>query len=381
MRVAVLGSTGFLGEQILEVLAQEKEYRVVLLSGYQNVDKLVRQAEVFQPRYIFSPYLPKKKEETSESKTKFIQDMKTLREILLGEEVEGIFFANSGISILELFLELLSTPKVLWVASKEMIILAGEVKPRNFFQQRENFIPLDSEHNALWQMFRMVQKKEIYKVYLTASGGPFYDWQGKLSDITPEMALSHPNWKMGTKITVDSANLINKGLEVIEAAIIFDLDFQEVDVLIQRESYIHALLEFKDGFTMALLSPPDMRSVIFNAIHPERNFSNPFSTTHLLHLRSLTFDYPVPDRFSGFYLALKAGKRGAGYPTLFCGADEACVRAFLKRRITFDEIPSIIERVLEQEVPRPQTIAEVRKIYRLGMRIAEDFIAERSISG
>jgi 1-deoxy-D-xylulose-5-phosphate reductoisomerase len=378
MRVAVLGSTGFLGEQILEVLSKEQGYQVTLLSGYRNVDKLIHQARVFRPRYLFSPYFHRRFE-TPEVET--IRETEALREILLSEEIEGVFFATGGISFLELLLDLLDTQKPLWVASKEMVILAGGIKPRYFFQQRSNFIPLDSEHNALWQMLQMVKKEEVRKVYLTASGGPFYDWQGKLADITPEMALSHPNWKMGTKITIDSANLINKGLEVIEAAIIFGFDFQDIDVLVQRESYIHALLELKNGFTLALLSPPDMKSVIFSALHPERTFQNPFHTLDFSRICSLNFDYPVSPRFSGFYLALQAGKKASGYPALFCGADETCVQAFLKRRITFDEIPLIIERVLEQVIPEPRNVEEIKEIYRLGMKTAEALITERSISG
>jgi len=378
MRVAVLGSTGFLGEQILEVLSKEQGYQVTLLSGYRNVDKLIHQARVFRPRYLFSPYFHRRFETP---RVETIRETEALREILLSEEIEGVFFATGGISFLELLLDLLDTQKPLWVASKEMVILAGGIKPRYFFQQRSNFIPLDSEHNALWQMLQMVKKEEVRKVYLTASGGPFYDWQGKLADITPEMALSHPNWKMGTKITIDSANLINKGLEVIEAAIIFGFDFQDIDVLVQRESYIHALLELKNGFTLALLSPPDMKSVIFSALHPERAFQNPFRTLDFSRLRSLNFDHPIPPRFSGFYLALQAGKKASGYPALFCGADETCVQAFLKRRITFDEIPLIIERVLEQVIPEPRNVEEIKEIYRLGMKTAEALITERSISG
>jgi len=381
MRVAVLGSTGFLGEQILIVLSRERDYQVVLLSGYRNIDKLLHQARIFQPRYLFSPHFGKKEQYNSNRGSTLISETKALKDILLSEEIEGVFFATGGISFLEIFLELLDTPKWLWVGSKEMIILAGEIKPRNFFEQRQHFIPLDSEHNALWQMFQMVRREEVRKVYLTASGGPFYDWQGKFSDITPEMALSHPNWKMGAKITIDSANLINKGLEVIEAATIFNFDLQDIDVIVQRESCIHALLELKDGFTLALLSPPDMKSVIFNAIHPERKSQNPFHTLDFSRLRSLHFDYPVSPRFSGFYLALRAGGKASGYPTLFCGADEACVQAFLKRRITFDEIPLIIERVLEQEISCPGNTEEIKRIYHLGMKTAENLIRERSISG
>lgn len=371
MRVAVLGATGFLGEQILEVLALCRDFRVVLLGGFRNVSKLLGQAERFHARYVYSPYL------RGDIPFVPLTLLSELEHVLLSEEVDGVFFAASGVSLFRIFLRLLEAGKRLWVGSKELIILAGDLKGAGLLESYPNLIPLDSEHNALWQIFRVFPKDEIARIYLTASGGPFYEWQGSLSDITPEMALAHPNWKMGAKITVDSANLVNKGLEVMEAFFLFGVPPERIDVVVQRESIVHALVETHDGFVFAVLAPPDMRLVIHDAIVPERR-QHPFRRLAFSELRELHFDYPVPSRFSGFYLALSALARGRGYPTFFCGADEACVRHFLARDITFDEIPRVLEQVLEENVPPPHDVAQVEHLFATGFAKATEVIRQRS---
>ncbi len=371
MRVAVLGSTGFLGEQILEVLRYNRDFHIVLLGGFRNVSKLLKQAELFHAEYVYSPYL--------EEHAPFfcLTSLQQLEDVLLSEEVEGVFFATSGISLFRTFCKLLEAGKVLWVGSKELIILAGDLKGAGLLCRYPHLVPLDSEHNALWQVFRVFPQSEIEKVYITASGGPFYEWQGSFSDITPEMALAHPNWKMGAKITVDSASLVNKGLEVMEAFFLFGIPPGKIDVLVQRESVVHALVEMKDGFLLGVFAPPDMRLVIQNAIAPQRS-PHPFRRLHFAELRTLRFEYPVPSRFAGFYLALQALGRGQGYPTLFCGADEACVHHFLTRNIAFDEIPMVLEQVLEEKVFPPQDISQTEYLFTLGFVKAEEVIRQRS---
>lgn len=372
MRVAVLGSTGFLGEQILEVLAHNRDFRVVLLGGFRNTPKLLQQARTFQVLYVYSPYLER------DSSFLSLTSLQELEDVLLSEEIDGVFFATSGVSLLGTFCKLLKARKSLWVGSKELVILAGDLEGAGLLQKYANLIPLDSEHNALWQILRVFSYDGIEKVYITASGGPFYEWQGSLSDITPEMALAHPNWKMGAKITVDSANLVNKGLEVMETFFLFGIPPEKIDVLIQRESIVHALVETKDGFVFGVLAPPDMRLVIQNAIVPERR-SNPFRRLRFTELRVLRFDYPVPSsRFPGFYLALDALSKGPGYPTLFCGADEACVHHFLMRDIAFDEIPHVLEQVLEESILPPRDVLQAEHLFALGFAKAQEVIRQRS---
>jgi len=372
MKVAILGSTGYLGEQILEVLTPREDFEIILISGYSQEEKLKEQAQGLNVPYAFNPR--GKRSFWANSSTCLITDYELLEEIILNE-TEGVFFAASGIEFLDLFWKLIDTPHTLWVASKEVIILAGELKSP-LLRERENLIPLDSEHNALWQMLKGVKREEISRVYLTASGGAFYEWEGRWDDITPEMALAHPNWKMGAKITVDSANLVNKGLEVIEAASLFGFDAEEIEIVVQRESFVHALIELRDGFSLALLSPPDMRSVILNAISKGKREENPFQSLDFSQIKSLSFSYPVPEKFAGFYLAIEASKKGKGYPALFCGADEALVRAFLSREIYFGDIPLILKRVLEQEVNPPNSLEKVRAIYHQGYRLAQTLVLE-----
>lgn len=373
MRVALLGSTGFLGEQILEVLSMHHDFEVVLLGGFRNVPKLLNQAASFRPQYVYSPHL-----EGLSIPFHALTRGKELETVLLSDEVEGVFFAASGIAFFETFLKLLRTGKTIWVGSKELLILAGDLEGSGLLLRYPHLIPLDSEHNALWQMLQLLPREEIAKVYITASGGPFYEWQGSFADITPEMALAHPNWKMGAKITVDSANLVNKGLEVMEAFFLFDIPQEKIDVLIQRESVVHALIEMKDGFVFGVFAPPDMRLVIQNAISPRR-LEHPFQRLRFTEFRALHFDYPVPQRFQGFYLALYALSRGRGYPTLFCGADEACVHHFLTRNISFEDIPVILEQVLDQDVSPPQSVHEIQRLFQLGFSKAEALIRQRSV--
>ncbi|MDI3543625.1 MAG: 1-deoxy-D-xylulose-5-phosphate reductoisomerase [Candidatus Atribacteria bacterium] len=372
VKIAILGSTGYLGEQILEVLTQRKDFETTLISGYSKEKRLKEQARELNVPYAFNPR--GKRSFWANSSTCLITDYELLEEIILNE-IEGVFFAASGIEFLDLFWKLMDTSHTLWVASKEVIILAGELKS-HLLKGRENLIPLDSEHNALWQMFKGVKREEVSRIYLTASGGAFYEWQGRWDDITPEMALAHPNWKMGAKITIDSANLINKGLEVIEASSLFGFDVEEIEVVVQRESFIHALIELRDGFSLALLSPPDMRSVILNAISKGKREENPFQSLDFSQIKSLSFSYPVPEKFVGFYLAREASRKGKGYAALFCGADEALVRAFLSREICFGDIPLILERVLEQEISPPESLEKVKTIYHQGYRLAQTLVLE-----
>lgn len=381
MRVAVIGSTGYLGEQICNVLSNFPEFEVKVLVANVNWEKLIQQARSFRNPsiYLVNPEANfRAAGDLKESEIEVLKNRDEVKEILLGNSVDGIFFALSGIDWIDLFYDLLITNKTIWMATKEIIVAGSELwKGERDLSQHKNLIALDSEHNALHQLIQGQNKEHIAKIYLTASGGAFYEWQGDLNEITPEMALSHPNWKMGTKITIDSANLINKGLEVIEANCLFRFPYSQIDVLIQRESVIHALIERKDGFIMALLSKPDMRSVILHALKnvrtsPREEYKLDFTRLHQLH-----FDYPVPDRFQGFYLAVKVGCLGGGYPAFFCGADEACVQAFLNHRIRFNHIPILLEKTLETTITKPKSVSDVIDIYNQGYKTAKNLIQQR----
>ncbi|NLJ50215.1 MAG: hypothetical protein GX428_11630 [Candidatus Atribacteria bacterium] len=381
MRVAVIGSTGYLGEQICHVLSTSPEFEVKLLVANRSWEKLIRQAQGFRNPSIYLVNRDANFRAASDLKESEIHVLKSrdaVREMILGDSVDGVFFALSGIDWIDLFCDLLVTKKTIWMATKEIIVAGSELwKEERDLSQHQNIIALDSEHNALHQLLQKQSKKDIAKIYLTASGGAFYEWQGDLNEITPEMALSHPNWKMGTKITIDSANLINKGLEVIEANCLFNFPYSQIDVLVQRESVIHALIERQDGFIIALLSKPDMKAVIRHALKSEGSLSWEEYKFDFCQLHQLHFDYPVPDRFRGFYLAVKVGQLGGGYPVFFCGANEACVQAFLSHRIGFNHIPILLEKTLEVTLSKPQTVSDVIEIYNQGYKAAKNLIQQR----
>ena len=381
MKVAVIGSTGYLGEQICAVLAQIPEFEVVFLAANKSREKLLQQARDLKVPSIYLSDHSVNSQTASELRKSNIRVFGSRDEakgFLLGQSVDGIFFALAGIDWIDLFYDLLETDKILWVATKEIIVAGSELwKGKNELVNRKNVIPLDSEHNALCQLLQNQLREDIVKIYLTASGGAFYEWQGDLNEITPEMALSHPNWKMGAKITIDSANLVNKGLEVVEANCLFGFSYSQVDVLVQRESMIHALIERRDGFLVALLSKPDMKTVIRHALQNKPIHLKEPCRIDFSQLKTLHFDYPVPNRFRGFYLSVEAGRLGGGYPAFFCGADEACVQAFLTYRIRFNEIPIFLEKVLEKSVDTPHSVSDVVDIYQQGLMTAKNLITQR----
>jgi len=382
LKVAILGSTGFLGTQILEVLSEYSDsFEICLLSGFKNYRKLREQIDAYHPDYAFL----KEVEEEKINNTVFLSEEK-LREVLFSSKIEGVFIASAGLDFLDIFAGLLSLPKTLWVASKELMIVAGEIlKSKISVFANQNLIPLDSEHYALWSILKGMQDPgRVEKVYLTASGGPFYEWRGSFEDITPEMTLAHPNWKMGDKITVDSATLVNKGLEVIEACYLFELSYHQVDVFVQRESYLHAGVRLKDGMYHMVMFPPDMRKVIRASLYPflkKKTLPRPdLFAQELGGVRTLSFDYPVSERFQGFYLALEAARKGGGYPAFFCGADQACVEAFLTRRLSFGEIAVVLEECLQARVPNPSDLQEAFEIYQRGYHLAKERIVVRGRS-
>jgi len=382
MKVAVIGSTGFLGEQICDVVSQLPGFEIRFISAYRNYEKLLHQAHAYHvpSGYLIDHHasLAAASHHTGEEPY-FLREKNEVRELLMSDAIDGIFFASSGIDCIDLFYDLLTTDKIIWMANKEIIVAGNELwKGKRDLKTRKNLLALDSEHNAISQLLYNLNDTDIAKIYLTASGGAFYEWQGNLNEITPEMALSHPNWKMGAKITVDSANLVNKGLEVIEANCLFGFSYQQIDVLVQRESIIHALIELQDGFVMALLSKPDMKSVILHAISPHRKQGNSTSRLDFTLLKTLHFDHPVPNRFRGFYLAVEAGRRGGGFPAFFCGADEACVQAFLNHRILFNDIPVILEKAMDTQVDRPSSVEEVIGLFHQGYVTAKNLIQQRS---
>jgi 1-deoxy-D-xylulose-5-phosphate reductoisomerase len=343
--LAVLGSTGSIGTQTLDVIRHfPKRFSVKILTAKRASEKLLQQVKEFKPDYVLTEEKPDKAwlSELPEQ-TKHLCGLKNLKEILKGEKIDKVVNAISGIYGIEPSFDVLkNTDAKLLLANKETIIAAGELlKP-----YLSRIIPVDSEHNALFQLMENIDKKYLKKVYLTASGGPFRGkTKNELQKVLPEQALKHPRWKMGRKITVDSATLMNKGFEVIEAHYLFNIPFEDIEVLIHPQSLVHGLVETVDGNIFALLSPTDMRFPIQHALfYPER-VETPLKGLNLFNLK-LEFEKPDYETFECLKLAYTFGRKGFPYTALLVGADEGAVELFLERKINFLQIAEVIKKVV-----------------------------------
>ena len=340
-KIAILGSTGSIGQQALDVIRSRlHELKVVALTGNKNIELLGRQIREFQPKMFFSSIKP---------------DINWSGEFLSAEEIAGhpdvdfVIVATAGNAGLRPTLAALQAGKTIALANKEVLVMAGEIIIREASRHHARILPIDSEHSAIWQCLQGEENKP-HRLFLTASGGPFYHYsQSQLAEVTPEKALQHPVWKMGSKVTIDSSTLMNKGLEVIEAHWLFSFPFDNIEILIHRQSIVHSMVEFMDGSVKAQLSWPDMRLPIQYALSYPYRWPNP-ELPHLEwdKINSLGFEPVEYDRFPCLKLALEAGKSGGTYPAVLCGADEVAVGLFLSHRIGFTDIAKLVQKTLEQ---------------------------------
>jgi 1-deoxy-D-xylulose-5-phosphate reductoisomerase len=348
-RVAVLGSTGSIGRQTLDVIrATPQRFRVVGLAAGKNLELLAEQINEFKPEYIGGS-----SENNDIERLKNIVDIKnnllTLNEIAAGPEVDMVVIATSGTAGLRPTLAALRAGKDIALANKESLVSAGEIINGEARKSGARIMPVDSEHSAVWQCL-CGEDQAAARIILTASGGPFRQYSAEqLSEVTVEQALRHPSWRMGQKVTIDSATLMNKGLEVIEAHWLFNMPYDRIDVLVHPQSIIHSMVEFIDGSIRAQLSYPDMRLPIQYALsYPERLPNPRLPRIDWSLVRNLDFEPPDYDRFPCLGLAIEAGKQGGTCPAVLCAADEAAVELFLAGRIRFTDIAGAIERTLEQ---------------------------------
>jgi 1-deoxy-D-xylulose-5-phosphate reductoisomerase len=347
-KIAILGSTGSIGQQALDTIrALPDELQVVGLAGNKNLQLLKRQIREFRPRMFSSSAKPD---------ISYDGEFLSMEEIASHPDVNFVIVATSGQAGLSPTLAALRTGKTVALASKEVLVMAGEIVAREASFHGAQILPIDSEHSAIWQCLQGEENKP-QRLFLTASGGPFYHYpQSQLAEVTPEQALRHPVWKMGRKVTIDSATLMNKGLEVIEAHWLFSFPFDSIEILIHPQSIVHSMVEFIDGSLKAQLSSPDMKLPIQYALsHPQR-WPNP----ELPHLdwniiQSLNFEPVDYHRFPCLNLAVDAGKSGGTYPAVLCASDEKAVELFLGHTISFVDIAKIVQETLEQHrnVTRP----------------------------
>jgi len=342
-RLAVLGSTGSIGQQTLQVVrALPNRFRIVGLTAGKNVDLLERQIKEFKPKFV---YYQDRKTNLANAECEFL----SLEDIARHPEVDMVVIATSGKAGLSPTLAAAKAGKNIALANKESLVMAGEIVTGEAELNGAQILPIDSEHSAIWQCLDGETQKSA-RLILTASGGPFLHYSpAQLNKVTVEQALRHPSWLMGKKVTIDSATLMNKGLEVIEARWLFKTPFKNIKVLIHPQSIIHSMVEFVDGAIKAQLSCPDMRLPIQYALsYPERLPNPELPRINWGDVSSLTFESPDFDTFPCLKLAIEAGEKGGTYPTVLCAADEVAVELFLSQRIKFTDIANLVEQALTQ---------------------------------
>ena len=343
-RLAILGSTGSIGRQTLEVVrALPGRFQVVALTAGNNIKLLRQQVNEFSPRYV--SYLTDSQKPEEFASYQYL----SLEGIAAHPDVDTVVIATSGTEALPATLAAARAGKTIALANKETLVAAGEILMKETKLSGARILPVDSEHSAIWQCLNGENQKPR-RIILTASGGPFWHYsKAKLERVTVEEALAHPSWRMGRKVTIDSATLMNKGLEIIEAHWLFDMPVENISVLIHPQSIIHSMVEFADGSLKAQLSYPDMRLPIQYALtFPERLPNRDLPALNLKKFHSLVFEQPDPKRFPCLRLAIEAIEGGGTFPAALCAADEAAVELFLAGRIGFTEIPGLIENVLVQ---------------------------------
>jgi 1-deoxy-D-xylulose-5-phosphate reductoisomerase len=344
-QVAVLGSTGSIGCQTLEVVhALPHRFAIIGLAAGKNSDLLAKQINQFQPRFVY--YQDKiAQPRLTGAEYEFL----SLEEIASHPQVDIVVMATSGKWGLHPTLAAVKAGKRLALANKESLVMAGEIITREAKRNGAQIMPVDSEHSAIWQCLEGENQKAT-QLILTASGGPFHHYSPtQLSKVTVDQALKHPSWRMGRKVTIDSATLMNKGLEVIEAHWLFDMPLDRIKVLIHPQSIIHSMVEFIDGSIKAQLSYPDMRLPIQYALsYPERLANPQLPRLDWESIKKLTFEPPDFDTFPCLKLAIEAGRRGGTYPAVLCAADEVAVELFLSQSIKFTDIARLVEQTLEE---------------------------------
>lgn len=365
-KIVILGSTGSIGKQALKVISDnQKEFDLIGLSGWENVELLNKQILKYKPKIavVKDEYLAKKVKNNTKNKfsVKIMWGIRGLIELATMEETDLLVIAITGIASLIPTYEAIKKNKNIALASKEAMVVAGEILTNEAKLHNINIIPIDSEHNAIFQCIKNEKKENIEKIILTASGGSLYNLtESTLKDVTVEEALNHPNWKMGKKITIDSATLMNKGLEVIEARWFFNMPLDKIEVVIHPQSYIHSMVQFIDGTIQAQISEHDMKLPIQYAMtYPER-IKNNYPVIDLIKIKQLTFKSPNYKKFPCIKLAYKAIEIGGTMPAVLNAANEIAVSAFLNKRIKIVEISNIIQTIMKNhKVKMNPVIADI----------------------
>ena len=368
-KIAILGSTGSIRTQTLEVARENGDIQVLGLAAGNNIKLLETQIREFQPRLV-AVWKEEKAKELRELvkdlEVKVVYGMEGLLEVARMEETEILVTAIVGMIGIRPTIEAIKAGKDIALANKETLVTAGHIIMPLAKEHQVSILPVDSEHSAIFQSLQGNPRGALHKILLTASGGPFRGKKkGDLEKIQVEDALKHPNWEMGRKITIDSSTLVNKGLEVIEAKWLFDVEIEQIEVVVHPQSIIHSMVEYVDGAIIAELGTPDMKLPIQYALYyPERRYL-PGERVDFSTLSQLTFEKPDLETFYGLRLAMEAGKAGGSLPTVFNAANERAVSKFLNREIAYLQIPEIIESCMQShknvESPTVEKILQIEQ--------------------
>ncbi|QSA98010.1 1-deoxy-D-xylulose-5-phosphate reductoisomerase [Methylococcus sp. EFPC2] len=387
--ICILGSTGSIGVSTLDVVARHPDrYKVVALTANNNLDRLLEQCRVHKPSYV--ALLDEAKAEDFRARlateglmgTKVLCGTRALEEVASLTEVDSVMAAIVGAAGLLPTLAAAKAGKSILLANKEALVMSGPLFMRAVVQYGAELLPIDSEHNAIFQCMPANyhagrRASEVRRILLTASGGPFLNKAlSELHDVSPDQAVAHPNWVMGRKISVDSATMMNKGLEVIEACLLFNMPPEQIQVVVHPQSVIHSLVDYVDGTVLAQMGNPDMRIPIAHALAWPERFESGAEPLDLFSVRQLNFEAPDFGRFPNLRLAYEAVRSGGTMPAILNAANEVAVASFLEARIRFTAIPEIIDHTMQSlSVQRAESIEEVLEADHQARVIAHDYIA------
>ena len=352
IRIAILGSTGSIGRQALDVIRQHRDlFEVELLTANNSSELLIRQAIEFDANCAVICNPDKYREVADALQPHYIKvfaGMKSVCDLVQSENIDIVLTSMVGFSGLQSTIAAVQAGKTIALANKETLVAAGHIVMSLATQHRARILPVDSEHSAIFQCLMGSAGADIEKIHLTASGGPFRTWtREEIAKATRQQALNHPNWSMGSKITIDSATMMNKGLEIVEARWLFGTPGEKIDVVIHPESIIHSMVEYADGSVIAQMGHPDMREAIQFAFTFPQRLPLDNRKLNFAELGSLTFEAPDQERFPALGLAYEALRMGGNMPCTMNAANEAAVAAFLQERIGFYDITDVVRRTME----------------------------------
>ena len=383
--LSLLGSTGSIGRSTLEIVRKfPDEFRIKTLAAKSNIDRLSDQVREFHPEAVavFDPEIGRTLAERlpEDHQVQILHGAEGYRAAAAWEGVDITVAAMVGAAGLEPVMAAIAAGKDIALANKETLVMAGELVTAAVSQKGVRLLPIDSEHSAIFQCLQGHRPQDLDKIILTASGGPFLNTPAEeFKTITPQQALRHPNWQMGAKITIDSATLMNKGLEVVEAKWLFDLNPSQIDVLVHPQSIIHSMVAFCDGSMLAQMGIPDMQEAIAYALAYPGRIPLRQPLPDLVKLKALTFRHPDLDRFPCLQLAFNALERGGSMPAVMNAANEVAVQAFLAHELPFNGIPGVIGDTMAVHTPEKVTALEhILAIDAWARRKAQSMVAEHS---